>query len=371
MGYEVNIYNEFGRDLRSIWRVFENECDHYVFQSYDWLAYWYQTIGVNNLCIKPYIIVVTNNSMPVALFPFGIRKSLGARVLEFLGGDQSDYNTALISPEYSNSHLSNSIWKSVKHRLPAHDIQLFNKLPARLNQSENSIFHFWKCRPVYNAYATTLPESWEIYKQRIPKKILNDSKRQLRRLAEHGTVKFQIATINEENDRFVTTMFEQKRQRFQETGARDMLSDAATRAFYRGLRGALGDELVHLSVLMLNNNILATHWGIVYGGRFYFLIPTFSGGSWGKYSTGRLLQERIMEWSIDNDLKIFDFTIGGEHYKKAWCDQRMTIYSREKLVSIFGLIFLILTVTVRYFKTNRISRKYLMKINSKLIKFRK
>lgn len=369
MHYEVNIYNEFGTDLQSIWQRFEKECDHYVFQSYDWLAHWYQTIGINYHSLKPCITIVTDNSMLVALFPFGIRKCLGARVLEFLGGDQSDYNSPLIYPEYSNPHLSNSIWESVNNQLPTHDIQLFNKLPARLNQSENSIFHFWQCRLVNDAYAATLPESWELYKQCISKKMRNDSKRQLRRLAENGTVQFLIAATDEEYDRFVTAMFEQKRRRFQETGARDVLSDAATQAFYRSLRGAIGDKgSVHLSALILNDNILATHWGITYGDRFYFLIPTFAGGEWEKFSVGRLLQERIMEWAIYNGLKIFDFTIGGEQYKKIWSDREMHIYNKQNLITLMGIPCMLYIAIITWIRTTPRIRAFIMSIISRMRK---
>ena len=80
MGYKVNIFNEFNSDLCLIWRALEEECDHYVFQCYDWLSHWHQTIGINTKNIQPCIAVVTDNGIPVALFPFGIRKCLGARV---------------------------------------------------------------------------------------------------------------------------------------------------------------------------------------------------------------------------------------------------------------------------------------------------
>ena len=372
MSYKVNIYSEFGPNLRSIWRIFENECDNYVFQCYDWIAYWYQTVGINNFHIRPCIIVVTDNSMPVALFPFGLRKCLGARVLEFLGGDQSDYNAPLVHPNYSTFILCNDIWKSVLKHLPRHDFQLFNRMPALLNQGDNPVLKIWSSLPVNESYAASLAQSWGLFQQSISPKIRNDSKRQLRRLSELGTVELLIATTDKEYDRLLPAMIEQKRRRYQETGARDILSVEATKTFYRGLRGAIGDNgSVHLSALILDDKILATHWGMVYGDRFYFLMPTYAGGEWRKFSMGRLLQEKIIEWAIEDGLKIFDFTIGCEEYKKKWCDQKMTIYSREKLISIFGILFFIFTLSSRFLKMNPISRKYLMKLNKKLKRFLK
>ena len=106
MNYKVIIFSKFDKELSLIWKALEKECDHYVFQSYDWLANWYKTIGISNYNILPKIIVVSKNSIPIALLPLGIRKSLGARVLEFLGGDQSDYNAPLILPKYSTLRYS-------------------------------------------------------------------------------------------------------------------------------------------------------------------------------------------------------------------------------------------------------------------------
>ena len=372
MNYKVDIYNEFSPNLRSIWLIIENECDHYVFQSYDWLSHWHQTVGANHLNMKLCIVVVSDKSNPVALFPFGIRNCLGAKVLELLGGDQSDYNSPLISRDYSGKLSSVEIWKTVKNYLPAHDIQQFVKLPEYVNQMKNPIFNFWDCTKVDKAYSAVLPESWEIYYKNIPNKIRSDSRRQLRRLSEIGKVQYIIGNIDKDYNKYLSVMFHQKSQRYQNTGARDLFAIEAIRMFYSGLCNTIGTNgCIHFSVLLVDSDVVATHWGAVYGDRFYFLLPTYSLGHWSRFSPGRLLEEKLIEWSISEKLGFFDFTTGGEEYKKNYCNHNMYIFRMIKLVRIYGMVFIIIELLISYIKRNKISRKYFMKFNKLIFKYLK
>jgi len=364
MDYKVKIYDKFDDKLFLIWKSLENKCENYIFQNYEWLAYWHQTIGAKNQNIKPVIIILSKKNVPIALFPFGIRKYFGARVLEFLGGDQSDYNSPIIKPEYSSINKIKKILNIIENYLPPHDVRLFNKLPSEINQNNHAIINIWKCRYDYDSYAAILPNKWDVYYNNISPKIRNDSKRQLKRLSKFGTPKFLIASNQEEYDYFIDNMFDQKRQRYKKTGARDILSFNSTQKFYRGLPSQLKDSsAVHLSVLELNNEILATHWGVIYNNRYYFLLPTYADNEWAKYSTGRLLQQRIIEWAIISKLKIFDFTIGNEQYKKIWCNYNMKIYSHIKIISIFGLFFMLNHYLTRFLRKNFFARKLFMKLN--------
>ena len=373
MNYKVDIYDEFSSNLCLIWRIMENECDHYIFQSYDWLYHWYQTIGADYLSIVPCIVVVSDNNKPVALFPFGIRKCLGSKVLEFIGGDQSDYNSPLIVKDYSGEYLSTEIWGIVENFLPAHDIKKFVKLPEFLNQIKNPIFNYWDCKKVDKANSAILPSTWNTYLGNIPTKIKSDSRRRLRKLNEIGKIQFIIGDVKSKDyDKYLSVMFHQKSQRFQNTGARDLFAIENIKMFYSGLRDAIGTKgRIHFSVLLVGKEVVATHWGVVYDSRFYHLVSTYSSDNWNRYSPGRLLLEKLIEWSIVEELCVFDFTIGEESYKKDWCNHEMDIYSMMQLVTINGLLFFIKELLNNSIKKNKITRKYLMKLNKRLKRFRK
>jgi len=147
-------------------------------------------------------------------------------------------------------------------------------------------------------------------------------------------------------------MPEQMCSDYQRTGVRDILASQAVQNLYE--KFVIKPEStfqIHLSALMLDEKVLATHWGGVHNGRFYFLMPTYAK-HWEKYSPGRLLLAKLMEWSIDNHIGTFDFTIGSEDYKKSYCDQEVGIYEYIKFVSPIGIPYLLVRGIIVFLKTN-------------------
>jgi CelD/BcsL family acetyltransferase involved in cellulose biosynthesis len=174
---------------------------------------------------------------------------------------------------------------------------------------------------------------WEDYlKTRIKAKIKNDTFRQEKRFQELGELKFVIARRESEIREITEAMIRQKGRRYQETGARNMFNLQYYQDFYHTLAAAfpgthvVEDLHVHVSALYLDEAIIATHWGLNFRGVFYYLMPTYEGGEMAKYSAGRIHLLKLLEWSFRNGIKIFDFTIGGETYKKDWCNAELKLY---------------------------------------------
>ena len=99
---------------------------------------------------------------------------------------------------------------------------------------------------------------------------------------------------------------------------------------------------IHFSELRIKDTVLATHVGIVDQTTFYYLMPANEVGIWKKYSPGRILLEFLQEWSTQNELKVFDFTVGGEAYKKQWCNAQTPLYETLIAKTFKGKIYLII-----------------------------
>ena len=168
--WSLNTYDKFDDQIKRVWRNLEIECHHYVFQCYDWLFHWQQTIG-NDRSIQPVIVTVSHHGRVVALFPMALRRALGARIIEFLGGDQSDYNAPLIINSYMTETRMQDIWGHVQDVLPIHDIKLMLRIPQLIIKKENFLCSLWKARRVTSSYALILPNSVEELNTLIPKKI--------------------------------------------------------------------------------------------------------------------------------------------------------------------------------------------------------
>jgi len=363
MTLKIDIYSSFNSELETLWRNIEDNCEYFVFQSYEWLQHWQHTIGDTSYDIKPVVVVVSDSTRLLALFPLGIRKIGVVRVLEFLGGAQTDYNAPLILPEFFTCSQLIALWDAVLEMLPVHDVRYFVRTPHKVSNLPNPILG--QATPYCDgvSYAATLPNSWELFRQRLPKRFQKDNARMIRRLSEKGDYQFKIANTAAEFNTIVEVMLKQKARRYKETGARNILADMNTCTFYRELETAIGNDVnIHMSALILNGEILATHLGAYDKNRFYYLFPTFKDGMWSKFSPGRLLLENLVKWAITKQIRTFDFTIGGESYKDVWCDSEMSLYRFVKPITFRGNVYARIQALINWVKTNRRARALAMRV---------
>jgi CelD/BcsL family acetyltransferase involved in cellulose biosynthesis len=68
-------------------------------------------------------------------------------------------------------------------------------------------------------------------------------------------------------------------------------------------------------------------------------MPAYEGGTWSRYSPGRLLLEHLFEWCFANEIEVFDFGIGDEPYKLEFYDQILALYQRILPVTLPGYAY--------------------------------
>jgi CelD/BcsL family acetyltransferase involved in cellulose biosynthesis len=247
----------------------------------------------------------------------------------------------------------NAIWKTLRQSLPEHDVLHLVRMPEKLGERSNPMIAALSSRHESYSYSARLPLSWEEFRERLPKKMLKDNARMIRRLTEKGSLEFKTARSAEDFHEFIEMMFDQKRRRYRQTGVRDVLADQYVQQFYRSLdRYVSGKFIVSLSVLNLDDEILATTLGVVFKESFSYLVPTYAGGDWPKFSPGRLLLEHLVKTSVSNQLATFDFTVGSEGYKTIWCDQKMSLYRKVEGASVIGLSFVVWLNLISWVKIN-------------------
>ena len=164
--------------------------------------------------------------------------------------------------------------------------------------------------------------------------------------------------------KLISKMIVQKSRRYRDTGVWDMLSVPEHKTFFEKLVNIPDDQLhIHCSAFLVGEKVVATHVGIIEKDTFYYLMPAHEGGDWEKYSPGRLLLEHLMEWSIQNKLKVFDFTVGGEQYKKDWCDTETKLFETLEAVTFKGKIYTFTHRTKYYIKKRTWLSSQARKIN--------
>lgn len=339
----INIcpFSSFDNELQIKWQELEsNVSSCYVFQRCIWLRHWQNSVGTAN-GVEPCIILIEDGSGSLAILPFGRQRVNGITLLVFLGGDQTDYHMPLYTDKGKAILSQRNVWNMVFKKLPRFDVFHVNKIPDHVIAA--GIFPFEKgdVSVVSHAFAASMPLTWEAYLQNVPKRIKADTNRQIRRLEEKGSLQFRIIDMQDKDAQAVLEAFiSQKRHRYQSTGSWDLLASSAVRTFYTTMPAVLGSEVyLQLSALFLGNEIIATHWGAFDEKRFYFLMPTFFS-EYSQFSPGRLLLEKLLEWSIERKIAIFDFTVGGEEYKKIWCNREMVLYEIYLPVTVKGLLYM-------------------------------
>ena len=189
-----------------------------------------------------------------------------------------------------------ALWRGLLKILPPFDVAVLEKMPAYVGELPNPLVHLVTRPFPGSGHAVALSGSWANFAaNRLPDQ--RNVKRHRLQLAKMGALKFEIATTREEYKVFLDAMIPQKSRRYIETRGVDGFDRAGARSYFQEFTYRLSSQrLLHLSVLKLDDTIIAAHWGLVVGTRFYYLMPSFEGGRFQRFGAGRLLLEHLLEW---------------------------------------------------------------------------
>lgn len=358
-------------EAKQVWSDFEKTSDCYVFQTYEWLYNWFKAVG-NDINMKPCLVKVeAENGEPLMFLPLGIQKKYGVQCLTWMGGIVTDYHAPILGKNFSNVVDSVKfcyLWEQIKDKLPQFDVIHFEKQPGKICEQYNP-FLYLKCHPFREkSYAINMQKPQEDHvESKAKKNIQADSRRQMRRLAKIGNLRFKVAGDFSDVNVLTSKMIEQKARRYQETGMRNLFEDDMYRKFYLNTaKDLVQTGFVHVSGLFLDDVIIAIHLGLIYRNRFYYLMPSFEGGSWARYSPGRLLLEYLIKWCLDNRIEVFDFTVGDDSYKYYWANQEMKLYEYYESANLKGERYILLTKIKEYLKKNSTVFSKLRRIKNSL-----
>lgn len=327
-------------EAEAVWRRLESETPTFPFQCYDWVSQWHRCVGAAEGVVPTLVLVEGPDGEAWMLLPLGIRPGGLGRVLTWLGGELSDYLGPLIAvgcPEALLTYEFPELWQAIVETVPPFTYAHLERQPERIGGRNNPMRWLnWRENPS-TSHHTVLASDWQAYyhSKSSPRTRQTDRRKQ-RRIEDHGDVVFEIATSNHAPD-LLAVMFAQKSSSYQELGVKDLFADERNRRFVERLTFSAGGT-VHLSCLRIGGRVLATHWGILHHRRFYSLLPTYERGDLAQHSPGALLRLRLLQWACENNVEIFDFTVGDEAYKDRWCEVAMPLYDALVPASAWGQV---------------------------------
>ncbi len=312
-----------------IWREAEARGRGYAFQRYDWHAAWQATIGAAER-VDPYIVrVVDAADATMLLLPLGVYRLQGLRVLRPLGGLVTDYNAPLLEPGFAAQVTPEQVaglWSAILDALPRIDLVWLRRMPEMVEGARNPLVFLSGARHTEDAHTARLGPTMAQFRAEHTLS-WPDTRRRRRRLSEQGRLEFVVAASPEKQHAMLQSLAPLKSRHWRRAGSRDWFAEPGYLRFYETLTAAPPPDVeVHVSALRVDDVVVAAHWGLVAGGRFYHLVTAYDD-QWSRYAPGRLLIEDLVDWCIRRgDIRLFDFTAGAEPYKREWTDHSMPLY---------------------------------------------
>ncbi len=335
----IKIFRSFS-EVEAKWRNAQERCDCYGFQTFEWLSTWHETIGVAER-IEPRIVQVADASgNTLMLLPLGIQRWLGLSFVTFLGGAVTDYNAPIIRADFAASLDGAAVDRLIARilkQLPKVDVIALERLPSVIDGVGNPLTRLPGARHVSNAWVATLGDTFADFKKRRSAKLFRDAGRRQRRLSEIAATSLCIADTPDTVAEIMRVWVRQKRRRLRELGAPDRLAVPGYLRFYSTMAEChFNSGLIQTSALRVGETVVATHWGMVFRNRYYWLMPTYEAGAWTRFSVGRLLMQSVVEWSISQGIEWFDLTIGDEPFKREWADRTLPLHEYIRGLTAMG-----------------------------------
>lgn len=341
--------------LKTAWRSFEVDAVGHVFQSWAWVSNWHNTVGIAR-GIVPFIVTGTSRDGVLRLLlPFGIRTWMGARWLVWLGGEHADYKGPLIDRAWLAMAGPGEVRRVFELALalaPGVDAAALEDMPGEVEGHAHPLRAFVHQPSPVAAHSVKLGQDFDtFYREKrgaASRKKLRQKQRRLEAEAG-GSVAMKIAVSPPARARAITALVAQKRSRLKERGVGDMFAEPAVRAFYRQL-AERHPELCQISTLEAGGEPVAANWGLLWRGRYYYVLSTMTDGPHRVHSPGLMHLNKLMAWSIGKGYETFDFTAGDEAYKDDWCDASLALFDVYRAFTLKGHVLAWLRAIARSLK---------------------
>jgi CelD/BcsL family acetyltransferase involved in cellulose biosynthesis len=341
----VSVHTEFS-SVEAIWRQFEKTAACSAFQTFDFLETWYQHIGHRSKIDLQIVVAWDAGAVPLMLLPLGIMNGPLVRKLIWLGEGVNDYNAPLIAHNFSDRVLPGNfplIWKNILSCLPDHDLVELMRQPAEVERQANPFLELPTQLNASGAHMTELGDDFDTYyNTKRNSKARRSLRSRRKKLEEMGETKYVHPETDEVISASVAKLVNLKSKSLRAMGAKDFLASPGYEDFYKALAVKSGAEgVAHVSHLEVAGEYAAGNWGLIHRSRFYYVLPSYDGEKFGRYAPGVQSLVETMKWASERGVRVFDFTIGDEHYKHDWCEIHIDLHNHLASKTFRGSVALL------------------------------
>jgi CelD/BcsL family acetyltransferase involved in cellulose biosynthesis len=317
MGYSLELTDIPG--LASVKGSQVTDLNWPLFVTPAWLGSWWPVFGGG---FKPFLAVVRKNESVIGIAPL----KLEGRTASFMGNpDVADYQDFIIKSDSEKEFfgfLLDDLGKNGVNRLDLGHLRPDSVTLKHLRLLAEERGLGISCKKEDVSFEFTLPSSFENYLEMLEGKQRHEVKRQLRRLAGAGEVKYVAATspgdVAAAMDRFIEMMRESRQDK-----ARFM--DATMEGFFKRLAENMAEAgMARLGQLKLDGLVVAAVFCFDYNETMYLYNsgydPEYAG-----LGVGLLSKVFCIKDGIELGRRVFDFLKGGEVYKGRMGGEEVTL----------------------------------------------
>ena len=323
------------------WDALQRKAFATPFQTREWCARLFGTVG-RARGAQPLIVIVRNGETgeDIALLPLALERRGGLKVIAFADFGLSDYAMPMfVSGEAFRIETIRAIWPKIVEALPCADLIHFDKMPAAMENVDNPLIGLSGLMTAdLDCWRTPLPEEWEEYERGLSKQSRRAIRRRAAKLDRLGTSDLEFLSGGEQAGRMLDLLRRVRKERFEKLGREDALDDPAVHAFYRSLAVSGDGGLPLMSVLRLDGEVVALIFGLLKDRHFYMLAMAFVHGrpELEKCAPALVLVHRMMFRLHAEGLRIYDFTIGAESYKRSFGAKRHPLFEYLEPLTLKG-----------------------------------
>jgi CelD/BcsL family acetyltransferase involved in cellulose biosynthesis len=283
-----------------------------IFQTFEWFESWWQVFGA---AYELRVLLGFDEEALVAAAPLVVsrqrRYGRAWRCLEFAGGAPSDYLDFLYRDESAVERLIAACRAD-----PAWDVLQLDRIPSTSPTlaALARAFPGWRgtrfvC-DVCPAYVFSADaDGAEILRKKSIRRHENG-------LKKAGVVEIRHLTRSEDIEPYLEAFFAQHIGRRATTHAPSQFLEPDQQELYRALTPRLSKHgWLLFTVVSLNAEPIAFHFGFVHGQRLVWYKPAFSVAH-SHLSPGEVLLAALFRFCREHDLRELDFTIGEEAFKE-------------------------------------------------------
>jgi CelD/BcsL family acetyltransferase involved in cellulose biosynthesis len=349
--WEVTVHDRI-EPLAEHWRALEAGGCCSVFQSYDWLCAWYEVTSRHGLA-EPLIVTARRSGAeaPEAILPFCRLRRRGYSEVTFPDILVGDFAGPLFTADaFDDPAAIRSLWDAILRALPDCDVVHLTKIAAMIGGAPNPLLQLrGVVRYPSRVWGLPLQPGSGTVPDLVPEAVLaSANKRRAALERKHG----RIVTWSEDAEQ-LPELYEElvalRSERSERIQRDEALHIPAWREFYAILAARRHERMRPIVVrIEIEGQVIATFFGVGYGGAVHYLLPTFAMKKWSRYTPGFQLIVDALEMSSARGYSYFDLTLGDEPYKEAFGARPSPLYEIMAPTSLRGRIpYLIWLVKLR------------------------